>query len=127
MSIEGKCRFGKLQPFLQPNRDYLSKKPLFFRRKDDENFEEKNPFRQVHLNSKKSGKSESTRNKRKTFGSALAHNGDSTAVIQRLLKHSSPDLTNKVYTNVDPVLRNAVDQIPVGNWLECQLFESSPT
>jgi integrase len=54
---------------------------------------------------------------RKTFGSVLAQNGISTAVIQRLLEHSSPDLTNKVYTNVDPVLRQAVDQIPAGDWL----------
>ena len=54
---------------------------------------------------------------RKTFGSVLAQNGISTAVIQRLLEHSSPDLTNKVYTNVDPVLRHAVDQIPAGDWL----------
>ncbi len=54
---------------------------------------------------------------RKTFGSVLAQNGVSTAVIQKLLEHSSPDLTNKVYTNVDPVLRHAVDKIPVGDWL----------
>ena len=54
---------------------------------------------------------------RKTFGSVLAQNGVSTAVTQKLLEHSSPDLTNKVYTNVDPVLRHAVDQIPVGDWL----------
>jgi len=54
---------------------------------------------------------------RKTFGSILAQNGVSTAVTQKLLEHSSPDLTNKVYTNVDPVLRHAVDQIPVSNWL----------
>jgi len=54
---------------------------------------------------------------RKTFGSILAQNGVSTAVTQKLLEHSSPDLTNKVYTNVDPVLRHAVDQIPVGDWL----------
>lgn len=59
----------------------------------------------------------STRHKHKTFGSALAHNSVSTAVIQRLLKHSSQNLTNKVYTNVDPVLRNVVDQIPAGDWL----------
>ena len=37
----------------------------------------------------------------------------STAVTQKLLEHSSPNLTNKVYANVDPVLRHAVDQIPV--------------
>ena len=54
---------------------------------------------------------------RKTFGSVLAQNGVSTAVIQRLLEHSSPDLTNKVCTNVDPVLRNAVDQMPSSDWL----------
>jgi integrase len=54
---------------------------------------------------------------RKTFGSMLAQNGISTAVTQKLLEHSSPNLTNKVYTNVDPVLRHAVEQIPVGDWL----------
>jgi len=55
---------------------------------------------------------------RKTFGSILAQSGVSTAVVQRLLEHSSPDLTNRVYTNVDPVLRHAVDQIPADDWLE---------
>jgi integrase len=55
---------------------------------------------------------------RKTFGSVLAQNGISTAVTQKLLGHSSPDLTNKVYTNVDPVLRHAVDQIPADDWLK---------
>jgi len=54
---------------------------------------------------------------RKTFGSILAQNGISTAVTQKLLEHSSPNLTNKVYTNVDPVLRHAVEQLPVGDWL----------
>jgi integrase len=54
---------------------------------------------------------------RKTFCSILAQNGVSTAVTQRLLEHSSPTLTNKVYTNVDPVLRHAVEQLPIGNWL----------
>ena len=54
---------------------------------------------------------------RKTFGSLLAQNGVSTAVTQKLLEHSSPYLTNKVYTNVDPVLRDAVEQLPVDKWL----------
>jgi integrase len=54
---------------------------------------------------------------RKTFGSLLAQNGVSTAVTQKLLEHSSSDLTNKVYTNVDPVLRQAVEQLPVRDWL----------
>ena len=51
---------------------------------------------------------------RRTFCSLLAQNGVSTAVTQRLLEHSSPHLTNKVYTNVDPVLRQAVEQLQVG-------------
>ncbi len=54
---------------------------------------------------------------RKTFGSILAQNGISTAVTQKLLEHSSPNLTNKLYTNVDPVLRHAVEQLPVADWL----------
>jgi integrase len=54
---------------------------------------------------------------RKTFGSVLAQNGVFTAVTQKLLEHSSPDLTNKVYTNVDPVLRHAVDQMSDSDWL----------
>ncbi len=55
---------------------------------------------------------------RKTFGSMLAQNGVSTAVTQRLLEHSSPNLTNKVYTNVDPVLRQSVNQLPIERWLQ---------
>jgi len=55
---------------------------------------------------------------RKTFCSLLAQNGVSTAVAQRLLEHSSSTLTNKVYTNVDPVLRQSIDQLPVRQWLQ---------
>jgi integrase len=54
---------------------------------------------------------------RKTFASLLAQRGVSTAVTQRLLEHSSPQLTNDVYTNVDPVLRQAVSLLPVADWL----------
>jgi len=54
---------------------------------------------------------------RKTFGLVLAQNGVSTAVTQRLLEHSSPNLTNKVYTNIDPVLRQSVERLPIQNWL----------
>jgi len=53
----------------------------------------------------------------KTFCSLLAQNGVSTAVTQRLLEHSSPNLTNKIYTNADPVLRQAVEQLSVSKWL----------
>ena len=38
-------------------------------------------------------------------------------VTERLLEHSSPRLTNEVYTNVDPVLRQAINQLPVREWL----------
>ena len=55
---------------------------------------------------------------RKTFASLLAQKGVSTAVTQRLLEHSSPQLTNDVYTNVDPVLRQAVSLLPVADWLQ---------
>jgi len=54
---------------------------------------------------------------RKTFASLLAQRGVSTAVTQRLLEHSSPALTNDVYTNVDPVLRQAISLLPVADWL----------
>ena len=54
---------------------------------------------------------------RKTFASLLAQRGVSTAVTQRLLEHSTPQLTNQVYTNVDPVLREAIERLPVTKWL----------
>jgi len=54
---------------------------------------------------------------RRTFCSVLAQNGVSTAVTQRLIEHSSPNLTNKIYTNVDPVLRQSIDKLPIQNWL----------
>ena len=41
----------------------------------------------------------------------------STAVTQKLLEHSSPNLTNKIYANVDPVLSHGADQIAAGDWL----------
>ncbi len=54
---------------------------------------------------------------RKAFASLLAQRGVSTAVTQRLLEHSTPQLTNDVYTNVDPVLRQAIERLPVTEWL----------
>ena len=58
---------------------------------------------------------------RKTFGSVLAQNGVSTVVIQKLLEHSSPNLTNKVYTNVDPILCQAIDTMPARDWLRIRI------
>lgn len=54
---------------------------------------------------------------RKTFCSLPAQNGVSTAVTQRLLKHSSPKLTNRIYTNVDSALRKVVEKLIVNRWL----------
>ena len=54
---------------------------------------------------------------RKTFASLLAQRGVSTTVTQKLLEHSSPQLTNDIYTNVDPVLRQAVSLLPVADWV----------
>ena len=54
---------------------------------------------------------------RRTFASLLAQNGVSTAVTQKLLEHSSSTLTNKIYTNVDFVLRRWVVRLPVKEWL----------
>lgn len=54
---------------------------------------------------------------RRIFCSLLTQNGVSTAVTQRLLEHLSPNLTNKIYTNVDPVLRQSIDKLPVQKWL----------
>ncbi len=89
---------------LDPQQEKLFKRPL-------------NQYRWTQIR-RKLGLSDFTfHDLRKTFSSVLAQNGVSTAVIQRLLEHSSPDLTNKVYTNVDPVLRQAIDQIPVHEWV----------
>ncbi len=55
---------------------------------------------------------------RKTFGSMLAQRGVSTAVTQQLLEHSSSTLTNKIYTNVDPVLRQSINRLPIKQWLQ---------
>jgi hypothetical protein len=47
----------------------------------------------------------------------LAQNGILEAVVQKLLEHCSPGLTNKIYTNVVSVLRQEKDQMAAGGWL----------
>jgi integrase len=54
---------------------------------------------------------------RKMFASLLGQQGVSTAVTRRLLEHSSPQLTNHVYANADPVLRQAINPLPLADWL----------
>lgn len=51
----------------------------------------------------------------------FAQNGVLTVLIQRLLEHSSLDLTNKVYTNIDPVLRQAIDTMHEADWLRIRI------
>jgi hypothetical protein len=43
--------------------------------------------------------------------------GASIAATHRLLEHSRAQLTNEVYTNVDPVLHQAINLLPVAEWL----------
>jgi integrase len=54
---------------------------------------------------------------RKTFTSPLAQRGVSIAVTQRLLEHPGSQLAHEECTNVDPVLRQAVDLLPVADWV----------
>jgi integrase len=50
---------------------------------------------------------------RAAFSSFLALAGFSTSVAQRMLEHSTPNLTHAVYTNVDPAMRSAANAIPI--------------
>jgi len=34
-----------------------------------------------------------------------------------MTEHSTPQLTNDVYTNMDQVLRQAISQLPVSEWV----------
>jgi integrase len=52
------------------------------------------------------------------FTSALAKGFVPTGIAQKLLNHATPNLTNSVYTDLDPTLRPAVEKIPVGTWLK---------
>lgn len=52
------------------------------------------------------------------FTSALAAKHVPTGIAQKLLEHSTPKLTNDVYTDFDPTLRPAVELIPVDKWIK---------
>jgi integrase len=54
---------------------------------------------------------------RVTFASAMAEKKVPTGVTQKLLNHSTAELTNSVYTDFDPTLRPAVEELPVAAWL----------
>lgn len=54
---------------------------------------------------------------RVTFSSALQKKGVSLAIAQSLLEHSSPEVTAKHYTGVDDALADAVNKLPMDEWL----------
>ncbi|MCL2004525.1 MAG: tyrosine-type recombinase/integrase [Planctomycetaceae bacterium] len=50
---------------------------------------------------------------RKTFGTLLAAAGVPLTMVQRLMRHSNPQLTAKLYIDVEPVdMMQALDQLP---------------
>ena len=50
---------------------------------------------------------------RKTFGTMLATAGVPLTTVQRLMRHSSPQLTAKLYIDVDPInMKCALEQLP---------------
>jgi integrase len=51
---------------------------------------------------------------RKTFGTLLAMAGVPLATVQRLMRHSTPLLTAKLYIDVDPLnMAQALERLPV--------------
>jgi integrase len=59
------------------------------------------------------GRSIDVHSLRKTFGTLLAKAGVPLTTVQRLMRHSTPLLTAKLYIDVDPVdMMQALDQLP---------------
>jgi len=59
------------------------------------------------------GRSLDVHSLRKTFGTMLARAGVPLTTVQRLMRHSTPILTAKLYIDVDPVdMMQAVEQLP---------------
>ncbi|MDR3235008.1 MAG: site-specific integrase [Planctomycetaceae bacterium] len=60
------------------------------------------------------GRSLDVHSLRKTFGTMLARAGVPLTTTQRLMRHSSPELTAKLYIDVDPLdLQQAVGKLPM--------------
>ena len=55
---------------------------------------------------------------RSVFSTALQAQDVPLSVVQNLLEHSSAELTQKHYTNVNPLLAPAVERLPIGRWLD---------
>ena len=59
------------------------------------------------------GRSLDVHSLRKTFGTALARAGVPLTTVQRLMRHSTPLLTAKLYIDVDPIdMTQALDKLP---------------
>ena len=54
---------------------------------------------------------------RVAFSSILQAQGVGLDVVQNLLKHNSPVLTERYYIHVDALLRPGVERLPVEDWL----------
>ena len=60
------------------------------------------------------GRSIDVHSLRKTFGTMLARAGVPLTTVQRLMRHSTPLLTAKLYIDVDPIdMTQALDKLPV--------------
>jgi len=61
----------------------------------------------------KDGRSIDVHSFRKTFGTMLARAGVPLTTVQRLMRHSTPLLTAKLYIDVDPVdMTQALSALP---------------
>ncbi len=59
------------------------------------------------------GRSIDVHSLRRTFGTMLARAGVPLTTTQRLMRHSTPELTAKLYIDVDPIdMQQAVDKLP---------------
>lgn len=55
---------------------------------------------------------------RKVFASAMQEAGAPTGVTQKMLNHSTPNMTNDVYTHFDPALKVFVERLPGDKWMK---------
>jgi integrase len=75
----------------------------------------------------KDGRSIDVHALRKTFGTLLAKAGVPLTTVQRLMRHSSPVLTAKLYIDVDPVdMMQALDQLPMLSTVPLKSPKESP-
>lgn len=53
---------------------------------------------------------------RKVFASAMQAGGAPTGVTQKFLNHSTPNLTNQIYTHFDPAMKIFAEKLPGEDW-----------